>query len=251
MSITLSIAWNETRLRFLIGLCVMLALASSVVFLESTTVAMFSKGIVAGLSSEQIGQVRAALSNHTTYIQSQWFGKNLFQFLTLFALILGIWNTISRKNSQETRLLLGLPIPRRNWLLAKVSISSLELFLLAVSPSILIPLSNLWTGRIYGWGSTFAHSACSFAGALPLLVLAVVLSLLIRRRFISLMVALAGTIVIFLATQAPGLANSIGLVSLMTGDALPRIPVAGLLFSFGLAFIGIYYGCRKTESIEI
>src|SRR5436190_3321438 len=106
-------SWLETRSRFLIGLALLVCSGAATVFtypkvheLLATVPSMDLRGPL----GEKVREAAALASSYRGYVWSQWFGQNLIQLWTIFAVILGTGGLLSQMSGGGGVFTLSLPV---------------------------------------------------------------------------------------------------------------------------------------------
>ena len=158
-------AWLETRWRFLIGLAVLPALAAVTVLGYPKVMELLRAmpQVDPGSSmSRRIGEGVALASTFNGYIWSQWFLKALPQTWTLFAALLGAGGILSQVQRGEGLFTLSLPVSRMRLTGVRAATCLAELLVLAVVPSLLIPILAPAIGHSFAVSDTIVHALCLF-----------------------------------------------------------------------------------------
>lgn len=158
-------AWLETRVRFLIGLGILIFMACGLAFeyravqqLMPLASSMSSSG---GVIGRALQDAIAVQQTYRGFVWYQWVRQNLTQTWTLFALLLGTGGLAPQRGGLFT---LSLPVSRAQLLRVRAATGLAELLALAVVPSVLIPLVSIAAGQRYGVGDAIVHAACVFVG---------------------------------------------------------------------------------------
>src|SRR5262245_38655465 len=172
-------AWLETRWRFLIGLALLVCSAAAVVFTYPRVVElmpMVSRTDTGGLLGERIREAAEVARTYRGYAWAQWFNQNLANMWTLFAVLLGTGGLLAQASGGAALFTLSLPVSRNQLVQVRALTGLAELFVLAVVPSLLLPLLSPAVGQSYGVGDTLVHSICLFVAGGVFFSLAVLLS---------------------------------------------------------------------------
>jgi len=158
-------AWLETRWRFLIGLVLLMCSAAAVVFAYSQVLSLLP--LVPATGGGEVGfQIRekaALLTTYRGYVWSQWFGQNMAQLWTFFAVAIGAGGLLNQ-SSRGALYTLSMPVSRAQLLGVRASLSLAELFVLAFLPSLALPVLSPLVGQRYGIGDALVHASCMFLG---------------------------------------------------------------------------------------
>ncbi|HVF58109.1 MAG TPA: ABC transporter permease subunit [Pyrinomonadaceae bacterium] len=160
-------AWLETRWRFFVGLFVLAFFSASGVFAQPLTDNLHVNiPNLGGRFDEMIREALSLMGSYPGYVWSQWFGKNLLQFWTMFAVLLGVGGIANEAHRGTALWTLSLPVTRRKLLGVRAGVGALELLALAVIPSLLIPALSPLIGKTYSLGDTLAYSLMTFVGGM-------------------------------------------------------------------------------------
>src|SRR6185295_6443415 len=153
-------SWLDTRWRFLIGLAILALSACGAVFGYPRAVrllALVPNVDVGGEIGRRIKESAELMRTYRGYIFSQWFAENLIQTWTIFAVLLGSGGLLSSGSEGAALFTLSLPISRRAIVTARAAIGLVELFVLALVPSLLITLLSPAVGQSYGIVDVLIH----------------------------------------------------------------------------------------------
>lgn len=248
-------AWLETRWRFLIGLGILVVMACGSVF-EYPAVArlLAATGAIDGgpsLVGRAVTEAVALQRTYRGYLFSQWFGQNLVQTWTLFAVLLGSGGLLAQ-NAGSTVFTLSLPVSRTRLLSVRAATALGELAVLSFVPSLLIPLLSPAIGQSYSVADSLIHGLCLFVGGAMFFGLALVLSTLFADLWRPLLIACGVAIVISLTEQAMRREVSTGVFHVMSGETYFRsgaVPWLGLLVSVVVS-VALFYAARFNVTNE-
>src|SRR6266545_2479379 len=105
-------AWMETRWRFLIGLALLMLSAGGLVLTYPQVVKLLSaapKLDLGGVLGRRVMEAVELAKNYRGYVWSHWFGQNLTQMWSLFAVLLGSGGMLSQASGGGTLFTLSLP----------------------------------------------------------------------------------------------------------------------------------------------
>jgi ABC-2 type transport system permease protein len=245
-------AWLETRWRFLIGLAIVTLLAAFTVraYPELMRLAgaagMFDPDTPLG---RQIAEGIALASTFKGYIWSQWFLKNLPQTWTLFAALLGAGGLLSQSHRGEGLFMLSLPVSRARIAAVRAATCLGELFVIALVPSLLIPILAPGVGHSYGLADTLVHAVCLFAAGTVFFSLSFLLSTVfadVWRPF--LIVACLGLLEQTIRDYA-----KVGVFRLMSAESYFRgdgIPWLGILGAVAVSAAMLYAAAKQIERLD-
>jgi ABC-2 type transport system permease protein len=192
-------AWLETRWRFLIGLAVMTIVACGTVF-DYPAVAKLMPYVPSVDAPGPMGQIfKRAIEvqrDYRGFIWWQWFRQNLLQLWTFFAILLGSGGLLSTSSGGAALFMLSLPISRKRLLEARAGAGLLEALVLAVVPSLVVPLVSPAIGQTYRIADVVAHGVCLFVVGSMFFALAFLLSTVFSDVWRPLLIACGVAIVI-------------------------------------------------------
>src|SRR4029078_10980853 len=94
------------------------------------------------------------------YVWSQWFSQNLRQLWALFSIMLGTGGLLAQAAGGGALFPLSLPVSRRGLLALRAATALAELGILAIFPSLLLPLLSPAVGQTYSFADAFVHGSC-------------------------------------------------------------------------------------------
>jgi ABC-type transport system involved in multi-copper enzyme maturation permease subunit len=238
-------SWVETRWRFLIGLVVLMCSAAGVVSQWPRVVELLPlasnlqvNGTIGRIIRESVDLQR----EYPGYIWSQWFRQNLTMFGTLLAALLGTGGLLSQRSA--AMFMLSLPVSRKRVIGTRAATGLAELFVLALAPSLLIPLLSPTVGKAYAVGDAAVHGVCFFFAVAVFFSLALLLSTVFHDLWRPLLMALAAAMLLGIFEQVALPESSYGIFRVMSAEAWFRngqVPWLGLLAS-AAASIAMLYG---------
>ena len=244
-------SWLETRSRFLIGLALLMCSAAATV-LTYPNVLELLKTMPAIETGGEIGRrIREATElarEFRGYVWSQWFGQNLIQLWTIFAVILGTGGLLSQVSGGGALFTLSLPVSRTRHLAVRGGIGLAELLALALVPSLLVPLLSPGIGQSYGVGDALVHAVCLFVAGSVFFSLAFLLSTVFGDVWRPLLIALCAAALVAVAEQFVDRTAGYGLVATMSGERYFRgggLPWAGLVISAALSAAMLWGAARN------
>jgi ABC-2 type transport system permease protein len=170
-------AWLETRWRFLIGLALLVCAGALIPLGYRQVLALLP--LVPEAGGGEVGRVlreRAALlTTYRGYVWSQWFGQNLTQAWTLFAVLIGTGSLLTQA-TRGALYTLSMPVSRRRVIGIRASLGLAEMFALAVAPTLVVPALSPLIGQSYSVNDALVHAACIFVGGSVFFCLAFLLS---------------------------------------------------------------------------
>ncbi len=244
-------AWLETRWRFVIGLAILMVSACGTVLAYPQVMRLMPLASTIQADGEIGRRVQEAVAlarEYRGYIWSQWFRQNLIQMWTVFAAILGAGGLVAQSSGGGALYTLSMPASRARLLGVRAAAGLGELLVLAVVPSLLIPLLSPAIGDSYSLVDVLVHSACLFFGGAVFYALAVCLSTIFSDVWRPLLIALAAAAVIAVVEAFVRNEWPYGIFRLMNGEAYFRsrhVPWAGLLATTAAA-AALFYGAASS-----
>jgi hypothetical protein len=240
-------SWLETRWRFLIGFGLLLcsAVGSVLVYPQIARLTASVPVNAPGILGEKIREAMELARSYRGYVWSHWFGQNLAQTGTLFAILLGTASLISE--SSGALFTLSLPVPRRRLLHVRAAAGLAELFAIVFVPSLLVALLAPAIGEHYGIGAVLIHAFCFFVGAALFFTLSLLLSTIFGDPWRPVMIAVAIAIAVAIVDQLSPV-SLFGVFRVMSGERWfreARMPWAGLI-AIAAATATIYYGALRN-----
>jgi hypothetical protein len=236
-------SWLETRWRFLIGLALLMCSAGAVVLMYPRVQELLQLVPAVDVGGEIGRRIREEVElsrEYRGFVWTQGFRQNLSQLGTLFAVLLGTGGLLSGGAALFT---LSLPATRAQLLRVRAATGLAEWFILALIPSLLIPVLSPAIGESYGIGAALAHGLCLFLAGGAFFSLALFLSTLFNDIWRPLLLTLAVAGLLVVIEQVTPLAGK-GIFGVMSGETFFRtgaLPWAGLLASVA-ASAALFYG---------
>ncbi|HYT65285.1 MAG TPA: hypothetical protein VEL51_02615 [Vicinamibacterales bacterium] len=236
-------AWLETRWRFFIGLAVLICSAAGAVLTYPKVLSLLPLVPTVDVGGELGRRVREAVElsrEYRGYIWLQAFRQNLAQTGTLFAVLLGTGGLVSGTSSLFT---LSLPVSRERLVGVRAATGLWEWLLLALVPSLVIPLLSPAIGQHYDVVAALVHGLCLFVAGATFFSLAVLLSTMFADPWRPSLLALFVAIALGVAEQISRVTASHGLFAVMSGEAFFRagqVPWVGLLLSAAASAAMLY-----------
>jgi len=184
------------------------------------------------------------------YVWSQWFRQNLIQMWTVFAALLGAGGLLSQTSGGAALYTLSMPASRTRLLGVRAAAGLGELLVLAIAPSLLIPLLSPAVGDSYSVVDVLVHGACLFFGGAVFYALAVLLSTIFPDIWRPLLIALAVAVALAIGEMFVRDVWPYGLFSLMNGETYFRtrhVPWAGLVVTTAAAAALLYGAASSLE----
>jgi ABC-2 type transport system permease protein len=239
-------AWLETRWRFLIGLAVLMCSAAGVVLAYPRMVELMGMVPAIDTGGELGRQIRESLElarDYRGYVWSQWFLKNMSQQWVLFAALLGTGGLLSRHAGGGTLFTLSLPVSRQRLFGIRAATGLAELLVLALVPSLLLPLLSPAVGHVYGLGDALIHASCLFVAGSVFFSLALLLSTVFNDMWRPWLIVVFGAVVLSLLEQMSHELSRYGLFRVISAESYFRggnLPWLGLLAAAGVSVAALY-----------
>ena len=183
-------AWLESRLRFLCGLLCVVALSIFYVRLHP----ILLPGWIAALRDPHAIKppwLPLGISEYRFYVWHFLFDYQLQNLWVVFAIIFGFGGLV-RETAHGTALFsLSLPVSRTRWFTSRLTIAFLESIILALLPTIVIPLASAAIGQRYPLTQAFGHGVLMAVAGSIFVAIAVLASLLFRGEYAPLTGTLA------------------------------------------------------------
>jgi ABC-2 type transport system permease protein len=244
-------SWLETRSRFLIGLALLICSAAAAVFTYPRVVQLLTVVPTMDLSGalgRRIAEAAALAHTYRGYVWAQWFRQNLIQMWTIFAVLLGTGGVLSQGSGGGALFTLSLPASRSRLIAVRAATGLGELAVLALVPSLMIPLLSPGIGETYPLGDALVHGFCVFAAGTVFFSLASLLSTMFPDVWRPLLIALCAAILLSLTERVFLGPSSFGLFGVMSGERYFRgggVPWPGLVLS-GLLSAAMLYGAARN-----
>src|SRR5438034_450846 len=172
-------AWRESRWRFLSGFLLLMVLACGIIFDYPTVVTLrplASSIPTGGYLGRAIREALEVQRDFRGFVWWQWVRQNLTLTWTLFAVLLGSGGLLSDGAGRGTLFTLSLPASRGRVLGVRVGAGLAELLVLALVPSLLIPLLSPAIGETYPVRTALVHGTCVFVAGTAFFSLTLLLS---------------------------------------------------------------------------
>ncbi len=238
-------AWLETRWRFITGLVLMLCSAVGTILLwprVQELLPLADKIPINGEIGERIRAAVALSSQFNGYVWSQWFGKNMPEFGTLFAVLLGTGGLLAQSSGGAALFTLSLPVSRARLLGARTATGLVEMLVLVIVSSMAVPLLSPAVGKSYGVGEAMIHAMCAFIAATVFFSMAALLSTEFADIWRPLLFPLLLGAAVSLAEQIPR-DSSIGIFKVMSAESYFKsgeIPWVGLMLCIAATAAMLY-----------
>jgi len=238
-------SWLDTRWRFLIGLALLMLAAGGIVLYYPEVVKLLPlvpNIDTSGPLGRRIKEAAELQRDYRGYVWSQWFGQNVTQTGTLFAVLLGSGGPVTQ-GSGGALFTLSLPVSRNRLLEVRAAAGLAEWLVLALVPSLLIPLLSPAVGQTYAVTSALVHAVCLFVAGGVFFSLALLLSTVFTDLWRPLLLACAAAVVLAIGELFARDLSRYGLFTLMSGERYFRtgaVPWLGLLVGAALSALLLY-----------
>jgi ABC-2 type transport system permease protein len=176
-------AWLETRWRFLIGLVLLVCSAAAIVLVYTRVMGLVQPlvplvpSVDAGSDiGRELREAADLLRSYRGYIWSQWFRQNMPQIWAIFAVMLGTGGLLTQTSRGGALYTLSMPVSRARLVGVRAATGLGELLVLAIVPTLVLPLLSPLVGQTYGVGDAVVHGACLFIRGAVFFSLAFLLS---------------------------------------------------------------------------
>ena len=237
-------AWLETRGRFFAGLVLTVIVGIGLIYDFRATERLLP--LVRGADPSTIdtsGFVGAALKasldaqrDFRGFVWWQWYRQNLTYLVVIFAALLGSGGLLA-KSGGATLFTLSLPVSRNRLLGTRATIGLAELLVLAIVPSLLLPLLAPSVGQSYSLIDVLAHGACAFVVGSVFFSLAALLSNEYADVWRPVMIVCIIAACLGMLEYVPAFSRY-GMFRVMNGETYYRqagLPWIGLLINAGIA----------------
>ena len=245
-------SWLETRWRFLIGLALLTIVATGTIIDYQAVIRLMPVARTIDLGGELGRRIKEAVEiqrDYRGFVWWQWFRQNLTQMGTLFAVILGSGGLLSRSSDGAPLFTLSLPASRNRLLGVRAATGLGEFLVLAVVPSLLIPLLSPTIGQRYGVGDALVHSVCLFVAGTAFYSLAFLLSTVFGDHWRPLLIAGFVAVVLAACELTIEVLGRYGIFRVMSAEAYFRsgeLPWLGLLASAALSMVMLYGAVKNV-----
>lgn len=219
---------------------VCLAIAAATAVILPPTFDWMANSTVPALPAGMDKVLAAQMNDYNLYLWANWYGKNLLQFILIFALIFGAPLLAGEAASGSMGFTLTRPLSRRQVLGGKFLAGAVWLSLIAVLSTLALLLVSAWAGRPVSWALMLCGLPGTLAGTLLAYAVAVVFSALVDDIVKAGLYA-AGVLALLawpsLVPAAPALARY-SFVSYMAA-AGPRTPPAWVWWGTAAVCLGV------------
>lgn len=213
-------AWLDTRWRFFVGLGLLVVevLANELTYPDVQGLLDIAlKPDSNSLLVQQFNQVAQISSSFRGYIWAQLIRENMFFMWALFAVLLGADGPFSRRTG--TAFTLSLPVSRRRLRVIRSATDLTELFLMALLPTLLIPLFAPAVGHSYSLADSFVYGVSIFLGGAVFYCLALLLAALFEDRWRAIVCGIAVVVLVELCKDLLPALAAFTPAGAMTGES--------------------------------
>ena len=253
-------SWLETRWRFLIGFGILMVLACGIVIQYPATRQLMPLARSIG-ATQANGRLARAIQDavdiqrdYRGFVWYQWVRQNLAQTWTLFAALLGSGGLLARSTGAGMLFTLSLPVRRRDLLGVRALVGFVELFALALVPSLLIAVLSPSIGEHYGVGDAIVHAICVFIGGAMFYCLALLLSTVFTDIWRPALLACAVAFAMASVEALVANGSRFGVFAAMTAASYFRTgawPWPGLVASSAVSAALLYAAMLNVNQLEV
>jgi hypothetical protein len=202
---------------------------------------------------------RQALNNYQGHIWALWF-KLFFSFICAeIAVILGAVSLMTAcpwmpSQGQAGLFTFSLPVSRRKVLLSQAATSFGEMFLLALIPSLLIPIVARFQGQWFSWRDTLIYIFLAIFGSAVLFCFAFLLTVILGNYLVVFILMELVVIALFMSFIRFGECPWWNIRGMMAGESYfyhGQIPWLGLLISLILSAVFMFAAIRIYERRDL
>lgn len=233
-------SWLDTRWQFLTGLALLVCSAIATV-LAYPEVQRLLPSMTFDPATETGRRLQGAIllaSEYRGYIWWEWFHSNLRNLAVFFAVLLG--STSSLTASKGALFTLSLPVSRRQLVNARTIVGLVEVFVLAVAPSMLIPVLSAIIREGYGATAALIHGLCAAVVVATFFLLALWLSTIFEDLWRPLVISLAIAFGLSFVDR-----SMTGILSAETYFRYGRLPWIGLIANAAVA-AAMYFAAGRS-----
>jgi hypothetical protein len=244
-------AWIETRWRFLVGLGLLTLSVCGTVFSYPAVLKLLPAVPPIDATGELGRRVREGVElarEYRGFVWSQWFRANMTQGVTLFAVLLGTGGILTQPSGAGALFTLSLPASRNRIAGIRFGAGLSEFLLLAIVPSLALPLLSPAVGQHYGVGDALVHAACQFVGGAVFFCLAFLLSTVFTDLWRPLLIACAVAAGLSMFETVFADVLPVSLFGVMSGETFfraGRLPWLGLAASAAISTLMMYAAAQN------
>ncbi len=243
--------WLETRFRFFIGLALLAGFSAMMVLTEPLIgSALESFQDPGGRIGEFLREQVEIAKTYDGYVWQQWFGKNLLMGWILFATLIGVGGIVTESSRGTALFTLSLPVTRRRLLAVRAATGAVELALLALVPSLLIPLFSLLIDESYSLAKVIVYVLMMIIGGAVFYAFSILLSTIFSDQVKPLIIGIAVAFILSTVTMLFKEFAPYSILNIMSGGSYFRtgeLPWVGLGVSLAVAGAMFYLSLRIVE----
>jgi ABC-type transport system involved in multi-copper enzyme maturation permease subunit len=243
--------WLETRWRFFIGLALLVGFSVMMVLTEPlVSSAMESFQDPGGPIGEMLREQMEIAKTYDGYVWQQWFNKNLLIGWILLAILIGVGGVVTESSRGTALFTLSLPVTRRRMLAVRAATGAIELALLALVPSLLIPLFSLVIGESYSPAKIIVYVLMTIIGGAVFFALSILLSTIFSDQVKPIIIGIAVAFILTTVTLLFKEFVPYSIINIMSGGSYFRTgepPWLGLGVSLAVAGAMFYMSLRIVE----
>jgi hypothetical protein len=244
-------SWLETRWRFVIGLALLPLSAGGIVLAHPRLMQLLplaSQVDPNDAIGRQVLEAAQVMASYRGYIWAQWFAQNMTSQWTLFAVLIGTGGLLAQSSGGGAHFTLSLPVTRDRLAGVRVATSLAELLVLALVPSLVLPLLSPAVGQSYSIADALMHAVFMFIGGSVFFSLAFFFSSVFSDVWRPLLiVACLGAALSFLGLVIRDF-SEYSLFTVMNGARYFRgegVPWVGLLLSVVVSSLLLFAATRN------
>jgi ABC-type transport system involved in multi-copper enzyme maturation permease subunit len=187
----------EARWKAIIGIAICVAIAGAL----AGTYDLLKNLLAQSSSLKQVPQslqqqVQQVFGSYNVYVWGQWFGKNGAEIVAVLAAVLGCSLIGAEANKGTIFFLLSKPVSRVRVLLIKYAVNAALLLAIVVAASLALLVATALTGHSQDIGGLAVSTLLLWLGALFVLGLALLFSVLFKDILRPLVLALIITVLL-------------------------------------------------------
>lgn len=243
--------WLETRWRFVIGLVLGAAFAALTVVAHPALRGLQVDFAQVPEPFRELAEKGMALAGtYRGYVWSQWFGKNLLNVWTFFAVLIGVGGVVTETSRGSALWTLSLPVSRARLLGTRAAVGALELLALALAPSLLVAALSPAVGQSFSAGEAVVYALTAYAGGMVFYALSLLLSTVFEDQLKPVVVGLGVAFAMSLAGLFSRRAADYSVFRVMSGEDYFQsgaLPWAGLAVCLAVAAALYFTALRLLE----
>ncbi|HET8676219.1 MAG TPA: ABC transporter permease subunit, partial [Blastocatellia bacterium] len=168
----------------------------------------------------------------------------------LLATLIGVGGVVTESSRGTALFTLSLPVTRRRMLAVRAATGAIELALLALVPSLLIPLFSLVIGESYSPAKIIIYVLMTIIGGAVFFALSILLSTIFSDQVKPIIIGIAVAFILTTVTMFFKKFAPYSILSIMSGDSYFRtgqLPWVGLAVSLAVAGAMFYLSLRLVE----